>query len=123
MSTYLASIGVQNALLFTDFGEMMARRYFPAEMVDALPRYKRGKHVGKLKGMVVWHKVQRGGWVREQSMGCGERSIGHVERRVGQIIKVELTEAEWGVQEQKVLHTWELPRTPVGNRPAEAMVV
>jgi hypothetical protein len=98
--SYLASINERTAFLFTDFGERMARQWFGDAAVEALPKFTRGKHAGKPKGVLVWRKVERGGWVRTGSAFAGERGPGYVEQRVGQIIDKRLCEqAPYGAQE------------------------
>mgnify|MGYP005826563093 FL=1 len=49
------------ARLNTDFGLKLAEKWFP-NMVEMLPRYKRGKNKGQLRGCITWRKVERGGW-------------------------------------------------------------
>lgn len=83
--TNYAHITENTAFLFTEFGEVKARAWFGDAAIDALPKYVRGKHKGKPKGVIVWQKVIRGGWVR----GYGE---GYVENRVNQIISRKLCE-------------------------------
>lgn len=104
--SHLAAITTQQAFLFTEFGESFARAKFGDAKVDSLPRFVRGKHAGKLKGLVQWKKVVRGGWVRENSGYMGEGQ-GHVENRVGKVISAELCSAEWG-KEPKALAFWSL---------------
>ena len=58
-----AQFRCKQAYLSGEFGESMARRYFGDELVDAMPRYVRGKRKGLLKGQIVWRKVERGGFV------------------------------------------------------------
>jgi hypothetical protein len=62
----------------------MAVRRFGQELVDALPRYVRGKHTGKTKAFMTWNKVESGGWARNAYGG-------YVERRVGKSIDVVIT--------------------------------
>lgn len=58
-----AKITVQDAWLSGEFGESYARKVFGNEVVDALPRYVRGKRAGKIKGKITWRKVEKGGWL------------------------------------------------------------
>lgn len=102
---HLASIVVASAFLFTEFGESFARAKFGDAKIDTLPRYVRGKHAGKLKGLVRWWRVERGGWVREQ--GYMGESAGHVENRVGKTIRAELCEAPWGAEPKPIAY-WSL---------------
>lgn len=88
MANY-AQFETREARLSSDFGEEMARKWFGDEVVDALPKYVRGKSAGKPKGFYVWTKVVRGGWVRG-SYGGG------VENRVGTIIERKLCKQESG---------------------------
>jgi hypothetical protein len=84
--TNYAQIEQRTAFLHTEFGEELARRWFGDESVNALPRYKRGKHKGKIKGAVTWSKVLRGGWVRDGLYGYVENRVGHVfERKLHEI--------------------------------------
>lgn len=103
-----AQITTRTAFLFTDFGMEMAARYFPNEVLEALPRYKRGKHIGKPKGMLHWAKVDRGGWVRTAPATASGSATGYVENRVGSVIWVNLCDGEFGVmpEEQKIIATW-----------------
>ena len=82
MST--ASFKEQSAPLCFDFGESFARRKFGDKFVDCLPRYKRGKNKGKIKGEIVWLKCINGGWV---SRGGGR---GFVENRKNQIVNIAI---------------------------------
>jgi hypothetical protein len=84
--TNYAQIEERSSFLFSDFGENLARQWFGNETVDALPKFQRGKHKGKPKGVLVWQKVVKGGWVREGF------ETGYVENRVGHVIKRQLRE-------------------------------
>ncbi len=86
--THYATITKRHAGLWTDFGEDFARRHFDAATLDALPRFVRGKNKGRIKAVIVWGKVERGGWVKN-CLG------GHVERRVGKAIDITLRKADW----------------------------
>lgn len=91
MTTY-ARIYEDQAFLFTEYGEKLARDIFGDAEIDALPKFtSRSKHAGKPKGLIRWRKVHSGGWVREMSMAGG-----HVENRVGKIISAELCTADFG---------------------------
>lgn len=85
-----AQISTKSCFLFTEFGEQTARKWFGDEAVDALPRFVRGKNKGKIKGVIVWRKVEKGGWVSGQRY-YGEAS-GRVETRVGQVVYKALCE-------------------------------
>lgn len=87
MATNYAQIDTRSAALDTDFGEEMARKWFGDDVVDALPKYIRGKRAGRPKGFYVWTKVVRGGWVRGY-----DREDGYVETRVGLTIERGLHE-------------------------------
>ena len=97
----------KQAYLSGQFGEDMARRYFGNDLVDAMPRYVRGKRKGLLKGQIVWRKVERGGFVIT-GLNEGEGPSGYVERRVGKVIEARLERCEWG-QEPVEVATWEWP--------------
>ena len=56
-----AKFEVRTADLSTDFGREIAEKWFPGK-VEGLPRYVRGKKKGKLKGVVSWVKITKGGW-------------------------------------------------------------
>jgi hypothetical protein len=90
--TVRASIITRNAWLGKEFAENFARRLFGDEIVNELPRYVRGKNVGKFKVELEWIKVESGGWVSD---GPGEGN-GRVERRVGQVIAARLIRREFG---------------------------
>lgn len=92
MSTNYAQIEDRTAFLSTDFGEEIARKWFGDETVDALPRYTRGARKGKLKGVVVWSKVVRGGWVRGDRETASGDATGYVENCVGRIFNRKLCE-------------------------------
>lgn len=96
-----ASVEKREAYISSEFGEQMARRYF-GDVVDTLPRYVRGARKGKLKGRLEWKKVLQGGWVSVY----GEAANGYVERRVNQIIRVDLNLPEWGA-EAKTVASWQ----------------
>lgn len=58
-----AKTTIHDAWLSDEFGESYARKIFGSNIVDTLPRYVRGKRKGKLKGKIVWRKVEKGGWL------------------------------------------------------------
>jgi hypothetical protein len=63
------------------------------EIIDALPKFTKGKSIGKPKGFVTWSKVDRGGWV---NTGGGE---GYVERNVGKTFNhrlYSLSQSQYG---------------------------
>lgn len=82
--TNYAEFAFRDAPLSSDFGVEFARSYFPAELLDTLPRYVRGPKKGKLKGSVEWQRCTRGGWVRRGTNG------GYVCNAVGRIVEVRL---------------------------------
>ena len=88
MKVNRAVVTSHSAMLFSDFGIGMAQRYVPQAVIDAMPRFVRGKHVGKPKGVIVWKRVDRGGWVYEPGGG-------HVEGRVGQNIDIAIHESDY----------------------------
>lgn len=106
--TNRASIIEREAFLWTPFGLDMAKRYFSEEKLAELPRFKRGKHVGEIKGRIEWRKVERGGWVSD-GPATSYGASGHVELRVGKVIDVSLTTAEWG-KPNATIASWHLPR-------------
>lgn len=94
MSVQRAKFQVRSAWLGTEFGEQYARRLFGDSVVDALPRYVRGKSVGKLKADVTWLKCVEGGWVSAGRDAMRDESYGRVERRVGQVVLAVLRNKE-----------------------------
>lgn len=103
-----ARISVKDALLNKDFGELMAKRYFGGDVVDALPRASKGKNKGRIKDhRITWRKVEQGGWVKGGAY-CFDtmQAAGHVERRVGKIIEVELVHTPFKGKDT-VIKTWE----------------
>lgn len=93
--THLAQLKTGHAYISGEFGESMARRYFGDEVVDSMPRYVRGERKGQLKGQISWTKVVRGGWVRTGAYDDNYGPSGYPERRVNQIIEVELSIPQW----------------------------
>lgn len=85
-----ALITEEMAFVDTEFGEMIARKWFGDDAVDALPTYVRGKRKGKKKGVVTWRKIRRGGWVNTGVDGDGYH--GYVETRKGACIDQALCE-------------------------------
>ncbi len=94
--TNYAQFRGSSALLFTPFGEQMASRHFSVEELERVPRYVRGKHVGAMKGRIVWSKVVRGGWVRGARATASGDASGRVENRVGKIIDVRIEPDSYG---------------------------
>lgn len=78
--TQYAKFQCRSAWLGTEFGEAYARKLFGDAAVDALPRYVRGKSVGKFKAEIAWVKCVEGGWISTGSAICGVPS-GRVESR------------------------------------------
>lgn len=99
--TYYARTETRSSWLSQEFGESYARRIFGDNLVDAMPRYVRGKREGQLKGKIEWIKVVRGGWVRE-----GRDGQGHVERRSNSVIAARLILPEFRGP-NTVLAIWE----------------
>lgn len=104
----------RTAYLSGEFGESMARRYFGDELVDAMPRYVRGKRKGLLKGQIAWTKVAKGGFVIT-GLNEGEGPSGYVERRVGKVIEVRLQHCEWG-REPSDAAVWEWSEVDMNDR-------
>ena len=105
--TVRANIDYRNGYMSSEFIESMARRYFGDSVVDALPRYVKGKRKGQLKGFLRWQKVSQGGWVKTGPYDSdGMRASGYVERRVGKVINVDLSIPEWGSAET-LIATWD----------------
>jgi len=105
--TVRADIDYRGGYMSSEFVEGMARRYFGDEIVDALPRYVRGKRKGQLKGFLQWQKVLKGGWVKTGPYDHdGMRASGYVERRVGKVINVDLSIPVWG-SEETLIATWD----------------
>ena len=84
--TQYAKFQSRSAWLGTEFGESYARRLFGDEVVDSLPRYVRGKSVGKFKADVSWLKCIEGGWIKTGYDHMREESVGLVENRRGKVI-------------------------------------
>jgi hypothetical protein len=78
--TQYAKFQTRSAWLGTEFGESYARKLFGDAAVDALPRYTRGKNVGKFKAEIAWVKCLQGGWISTGAAICGVPS-GRVENR------------------------------------------
>lgn len=94
MTVARASYAERQAWLGQEFGESFARKLFGDQIVNDLPRYVRGKNVGKFKAQIQWIKVEKGGWVSEGNY-YGE-PVGHVERRVGETIAARLVQTSFG---------------------------
>lgn len=82
--TNYAEFSYRDAPLASDFGAEFARSYFPAELLDTLPRYVRGPKKGKIKGSIEWKRCTRGGWV------AGGHGEGYACNAVGRIVEVRL---------------------------------
>ena len=120
--THLAQRKTGHAYISGEFGESMARRYFGDEVVDAMPRYVRGKRKGQLKGQVSWTKVVRGGWVRTGAYDEAYGPAGYVERRVGQIIDVELSIPQWR-EPATIVAEWKWEERHMNDRDKAYMIV
>lgn len=92
--TNYAQIQSSSAYLSTEFGEQLARKWFGDESVDSLPRFTRGSRKGRIKGVITWSKVVRGGWVRGDRATANGDATGYVETRVGHIFDRKLHELE-----------------------------
>jgi hypothetical protein len=113
--THLAQTQWNQAYLSGDFGESLARRYFGDELVDAMPRYVRGKRKGLLKGQIRWEKVVRGGWVRTGAYDVDHGPSGYVERRVNKIIAAELSIPQWR-EDATMIAEWQWPELYMNDR-------
>lgn len=111
--TLYANIAQREEFLFRPETEALARRFFGDAVIDALPRFVRGKHKGAIKGMIRYKRVLKGGWVRTGSAAYGGPAPGYVEDRVGRIISAEICTAPWG-EEPEVLHTWNITAAELG---------
>ena len=63
--TTRAKIQVRFAKLSQDFGDGFARRIFGDEGIDSLPKFSKGKNIGKTKASIAWIKIESGGWIPE----------------------------------------------------------
>jgi hypothetical protein len=88
--TQYAKFKTRSAFLCGEFGAGYARRLFGEEVVDALPRFVRGKNVGRPKGMVEWIKCEEGGWIKTGPAGLDGSPQGFVERRAGSVVAAVL---------------------------------
>lgn len=107
--TNKAAIYFNTAYLWTEFGYDYAVRTFGQEVIDTLPKFARGAKKGKPKAMLNWSKVERGGWVTTGSgYDDGEGPMGYVERRVGKVLEINLTEADYytSADMQRVIKRW-----------------
>jgi len=120
--THLAQFKEGHAYISGEFGESMARRYFGDEVVDSMPRYVRGKRKGQLKGQISWKKVVRGGWVRTGRYDENYGPSGYVERRLNQVIEVELSIPQWGAAATTVAE-WKWHEMYMNDRGKAYMVV
>jgi hypothetical protein len=109
--TQYAKFKSRSAWLGTEFGESYARRLFGDAAVDALPRNKKGKYVGKIKASIEWTKCIEGGWVSTGPRALDGTPSGGVERRVGSTLTALLrgndgkAVATWG--DMKYIHMLE----------------
>lgn len=94
--TQHAKFETRSAWLGHEFGENYARRLFGDAVVDALPRYSRGKSVGKFKAEVAWVKCIEGGWISEGRDAMRDEAIGRVERRAGKVVLAVLRSRDTG---------------------------
>jgi hypothetical protein len=65
MNVNYAVTKTNRAALATDFGRGLAQMWFGLnnDILEAMcGTFVRGKNKGKLRGEVVWEKVERGGW-------------------------------------------------------------
>lgn len=105
--TVRANIDYRDGYMSSEFIEGMARRYFGDDVVDASPRYVKGKRKGQLKGFLRWQKVSKGGWVKTGPYDSdGMRASGYVERRIGKVIYVDLSIRVWG-SEDILIASWD----------------
>ena len=105
--TVRANIDYRDGYMASEFIEGMARRYFGDDVVDASPRYVKGKRKGQLKGFLRWQKVSKGGWVKTGPYDSdGMRASGYVERRIGKVIYVDLSIRVWG-SEDILIASWD----------------
>ena len=91
-----AKFETKAAWLGTTFGESYARRLFGDAVVNALPRYVRGKNAGKFKAEVAWVKCVEGGWINEGSDVMRGEATGRVENRSGKVLTAVLRARETG---------------------------
>lgn len=99
--TNYARIENRSAYLSSEFGEDYARRLFGDEIIDALPRYVRGKRKGKIKGRVTWRKCVKGGWVKTGPYGGYGDANGYVQGKG--FIGATIEQLNWG-EENTTLH-------------------
>lgn len=67
MATVTVGFSNHQAYLSTDFGLELAMKktgMTELELEALVGRYKKGVRKGKLKGMIHWYKVTRGGWFK-----------------------------------------------------------
>ena len=92
-----AKFNYKTASLASDFGFDLAVKWFGEKVINELPKFKKGKKVGKTKGSIVWKKVFKGGWVRTGSYDFeAQTADGYVEQRVNRIIGKCLLIEAWG---------------------------
>ena len=88
-----AEYKVEKSYLSDDFGYKIAVKWFGQDVVDALPKYSKGKHEGKPMGLVKWIKVTKGGYDP-----VFYSNSGRLETRKGWIIGKALFKTEWGIK-------------------------
>ena len=104
-----AKFNYKTASLASDFGFDLAVKWFGDKAINELPKFKKGKKVGKTKGSIVWKKVFKGGWVRTGSYDFDSGTAdGYVEQRVNQIIGKCLLIEVWGGSPDTHLEAQEL---------------
>lgn len=91
-----AKFETRSAWLGKPFGESYARRLFGDAVVEALPRYVRGKNAGKFKAEVAWVKCVEGGWIGEGWDSMAGEARGRVENRVGAVVAAVLRSRDAG---------------------------
>lgn len=67
MSVNYCQITTNTAYLNTEFGLTLACKKLnktPEQIESLVGRYKKGKRKGQIKGVLVWRKVVKAGWVR-----------------------------------------------------------
>lgn len=93
--THRAQFETKTAPLHTEFGYNMAIKWFGEKQVAQLPKFAKGKHAGKPKGLYVWKKCVRGGWVSVSRETSNSDAEGYVENHVGSTIERQLCTMEW----------------------------
>jgi hypothetical protein len=89
-----AKFEVKKSWLGTEFGESYARKLFGNDVVDTMPKYSKGKNIGKFKVELRWVKCTAGGWVktgnRHETQSFAE---GFVENKSGSTVYAVLIDA------------------------------